>query len=241
MALGHYQLIIASPEYVEQDFRFRTYLWNSASFCKLVQRLVFDEAHCVMDWGGFRPAYLRMCFLRLLLPHATFLAMTATLTPTMASELKRHLGLFDVELVRRSNDRCNIVPIVRGMRHTVHSLHDLAFLIPLGLTSASPPPPKFMLFMNSRDLCLKAGQFLRARLPANLQGHVIWVHSDMSSGFNERAMVKLREATIYGVVCTDVAGMVSPNHNLNVWTEFILLAYFRELTSRTLIWWSSTS
>ncbi|KAF8599796.1 hypothetical protein BDV93DRAFT_406082, partial [Ceratobasidium sp. AG-I] len=65
MALGKFQLIVTSPEYVEQDFRFRKYLWDSKSFCKMVKRLVFDEARCVMDWGGFRPAYGRLCFLRL--------------------------------------------------------------------------------------------------------------------------------------------------------------------------------
>jgi superfamily II DNA/RNA helicase len=126
----------------------------------------------------------------------------------MVLELKNLLLLHDVSVVRRSNDRCNVIPIVQALKHTVQSLHDLAFLIPLGLTAMSPPPTKFMLFMNSKDMCIKAGRFLRARVPEDLQDRIVWVHSDMSQGFNERAMQKLRKGELFGVVCTDVAGMV---------------------------------
>jgi superfamily II DNA helicase RecQ len=209
IASGRYQLIVASPEYVEQDSRFRRYLWDSANFRKQVTRIVFDEAHCVMDWGDFRPAYNRLCFIRPFLPHATFLALSATLSPLMVTELKRLLGLYDVEVIRRSNDRHNISLVVKQMKHTLHSLHDLAFLIPPGFNDPSHPPRKFMLFMRSKKQCQQAGRFLRARLAPELQDRVIWVHSEMTSGFNERAMVKLRNGDVYGIVCTDVAGMVS--------------------------------
>ncbi|KAG8730922.1 hypothetical protein FRC10_002264, partial [Ceratobasidium sp. 414] len=208
IAAGKYQLVIASPEYVGQDPRFRKYLWSTQSkFRDLVTRIIFDEAHCVMNWGDFRPAYHRLCFLPPMLPNATFLALSATLTPLMVSELKRLLGIYDVEVIRRSNDRHNITPIVRRMNYSVKSLHDLDFLIPLGLTPTSAPPPKFMLFMESKKLCQRAGRFLRSRLPPELQDHVVWVHADMTSGFNEDAMAKLKNGELFGVVCTDVAGM----------------------------------
>jgi superfamily II DNA helicase RecQ len=162
-----------------------------------------------MDWGGFRPAYHRLCFIRPLLQHATFLALSATLTPAMVTELKRLLGLYDVDIIRRSNDRLNIAPIVKRMKYTLQSLHDLAFLIPHTLTTLSSPPRKFMLFMHSKKMCQQAGIFLRARLAPELRNRVVWVHSEMTSGFNERAMEKLRNGELYGIVCTDVAGMVS--------------------------------
>ncbi|KAG8725193.1 hypothetical protein FRC09_006429 [Ceratobasidium sp. 395] len=207
IARGEYQLVIASPEYVDEDERFRKYLWNSQQFRDRVTRVVFDEAHCVLEWGDFRPAYRRLCFLPAMLSNATFLALSATLTPLMITELTRLLGLHDVKVVRRSNDRRNITPIVRRMKYTIKSLHDITFLIPLGLTRDSPAPPKFMLFMRSKKLCERAAKVLRSRLPLELQDRVVWVHAEMSSGFNERAMEKLRAGELFGVVCTDVAGM----------------------------------
>jgi superfamily II DNA/RNA helicase len=144
-----------------------------------------------------------------MLPHATFLALSATLTPLMVSKLKLELGLYNMTVVRRSNDRRNIAPVIRRIKYPQGSFHDLAFLIPLGLTPSSPPPPKFMLFMQSKKKCQKAALFLRSRLPPELWERVVWVHSEMTSGFNERAMEKLKNGELYGVVCTDVAGMVS--------------------------------
>ncbi|QRV85971.1 Helicase conserved C-terminal domain [Ceratobasidium sp. AG-Ba] len=207
IACGVYQLIIASPEYIDEDHRFRKYLWSSNTFQERVNRVIFDEAHCVLDWGDFRPAYRRLCYLPAMLSNAVFLALSATLTPLMVSELKRLLGLYEVDVIRRSNTRSNIAMVIRKMRHSLSSLHDIAFLIPLGLTALSPPPPKFMLFMRTKKDCERAVYYLRSRLPPELQDWVIWVHAEMTSGFNERAMEKLKNGEIFGIVCTDVAGM----------------------------------
>ncbi|KAG8724330.1 hypothetical protein FRC11_002138, partial [Ceratobasidium sp. 423] len=108
-------------------------------------------------------------FIRPTLQHATFAALSATLTPAVVLELKKWLGLYDVQVLRRSNDRQNIAPIVKKMQYSVSSLHDIAFLIPLGLTPESTPPPKFMLFMRSKQMCQKADRFLCKRLPPELQ------------------------------------------------------------------------
>ncbi|KAH7335285.1 P-loop containing nucleoside triphosphate hydrolase protein [Rhizoctonia solani] len=207
IATGVYQLVIASPEYIEQDHRFRKYLWNSTNFRNQVVRVVFDEAHCVLEWGQFRPAYHRLSFLCPLLLHATFLALLATLSPAMVTELQRLLGLTAISVIRRSNDRHNIVPVVRAIKYPLNTLHNLAFLIPLGFNANSPPPPKFMVFMHSKKLCQEGAKFLRARLPLELQERVVWVHADMSREFNEEAMLALRNGGLYGIVCTDVAGM----------------------------------
>jgi superfamily II DNA helicase RecQ len=210
IARGVYQLIVASPEYIEQDSRFRTELWNSPEFRNRVERIIFDEAHCILDWGDFRPSYKRLCFLHPLIPHATFFALSATMTPDMTREIQSLLSLDSqaTETIRLSNGRTNLGLVVKQMAHTQQSLHDLAFLVPLGLTSGSENPPKFMLFMKSKKKCEKAGNFLRLRLPTELRDKVIWVHSEMSREFNEAALANLKEGQIFGIVCTDVAGMV---------------------------------
>ncbi|KAG8698799.1 hypothetical protein FRC09_007020 [Ceratobasidium sp. 395] len=233
IASGAYQLVIASPEYVEQDDRFRKFLWNSGTFRDRVTRIIFDEAHCVLEWGDFRPSYRRLCFLPAMLPNATFLALSATLTPLMVTELKRLLGLYNVEVIRRSNDRANIAPIVRALEHTLQSLFDIAFLIPLGLTLNSDKPPKFMLFMRSKKQCERATRFLRSRLPPELQDKIVWVHAEMTSGFNERAMAKLKSGELFGIVCTDVAGMGIDISDIDVVVQYQLPQKYCSLFQRS--------
>lgn len=187
------------------DSRFRTQLWNSKDFKDRVKRIIYDEAHCILDWGDFRPSYQRLCFLRPTIPHATVLALTATATDTMIAEIKTQLGISSFEVVRLSNDRWNTEYVVKKMDHTLQSFHDLAFLVPQG----GEPLEKFMVFVDSKLECERVAEFLRQRLPPEKRHKIVWVHADMTQGFNEQALNGLRDGSIYGVVCTDVAGMVS--------------------------------
>ncbi|KAG9119079.1 hypothetical protein FRC07_006080 [Ceratobasidium sp. 392] len=207
IAKGKYQLVVASPEYIDEDPRFRKYLWDVPSFWNWVTRIIFDEAHCVLEWGNFRPAYRRLNFLCHLLPGATFLALSATLSPDMVQDLQRALNLYNLVVLRRSNDRPDVCLIARPLNHSLASLHDLAALIPLNRTPESPPIPKFMVFMRTKKGCERAAKFLRDRLPPEEHDRVVWVHAEMTGGFNENAMAKLRSGELYGIVCTDVAGM----------------------------------
>jgi superfamily II DNA/RNA helicase len=146
------------------------------------------------------------------IPSAVILALSATLPHAVLTEIQSLLGLpRDVQIIRRSNDRSNISLVVRQMSHTLASLHDLAFIVPPGFCASSPPPPKFMLFMEMKDLCQRGATFLRRRLPLDLRHKIVWVHADMSRDHNQKALDRLRAGEIYGIVCTDVAGMVSPS------------------------------
>jgi superfamily II DNA/RNA helicase len=125
------------------------------------------------------------------------------------TEVQSLLGLNNkVRVVHRSNDRPNIALVVREMLYSVRSLHDIAFLAPLKLDYSTRSPRKFMLFMQSKSLCEKAALFLRARIPPELIHKIVWVHSDMSRDHNQNALARLRTGEIFGIVCTDVAGMV---------------------------------
>ncbi|KAB5595270.1 hypothetical protein CTheo_1348 [Ceratobasidium theobromae] len=118
------------------------------------------------------------------------------------------------------------------MQHTITSLHDLAFLIPLGLTVDSPPPPKFMLFMRTKHMCEQAGKFLRKRLPRPLQGRVVWVHSDMTAHFNQHSMEKLKSGELYRVVCTDVAGMGIDIPDIDIVVQYQLASKYCTISQR---------
>ncbi|KDQ16393.1 hypothetical protein BOTBODRAFT_107434 [Botryobasidium botryosum FD-172 SS1] len=50
--LTKYQVVITSPETVASEPRFED-LWTNPNFCKKVTRIIFDEAHCISEWGDF--------------------------------------------------------------------------------------------------------------------------------------------------------------------------------------------
>lgn len=80
-----------------------------------VSLIVVDEAHCISQWGyDFRPSYLRIAVLRKAIPKAPVLALTATATPEVASDIESNL-LFRSghNRFRKSFARDNISYVVR--------------------------------------------------------------------------------------------------------------------------------
>jgi ATP-dependent DNA helicase RecQ len=59
-----------------------------------VDCLAIDEAHCISEWGhDFRPEYRRLAEVRRQLPKAVCIALTATATEQVRSDIKNCLGL----------------------------------------------------------------------------------------------------------------------------------------------------
>ena len=58
-----------------------------------VDLLTIDEAHCISEWGhDFRPEYRQLVEVRRRYPKAVCLALTATATPRVRSDIKSSLG-----------------------------------------------------------------------------------------------------------------------------------------------------
>lgn len=70
---------------------------------------VVDEAHCISEWGhNFRPEYLRLGAVIESLGHPTTLALTATASPVVRSEIIEKLGMRSPHIEVRGFDRPNI-------------------------------------------------------------------------------------------------------------------------------------
>ncbi len=90
--LGHTKFLYVSPERLETSL-----FLNKISRIK-VCLLTVDEAHCISQWGyDFRPPYLRIAELRKHLPGVPVLALTATATPAVATDIERRLRHPDID------------------------------------------------------------------------------------------------------------------------------------------------
>ena len=112
-------------------------------------------------------------------------------------------------IIHRSNDRPNISLVVNKMQYSAKSMLDLGCMLQL---NGETPPKKFMLFVNkwreSEEITKKEWD----NLPPHLKDKIVWFHSGMSAEFREDAIRKLQTGEIWGIMCTDAAGMVRCVH-----------------------------
>ena len=69
-----------------------------------------DEAHCISEWGhDFRPEYRRLReMMEMISPDAPMIALTATATPKVQSDILRNLGLRNPKIYISSFNRPNL-------------------------------------------------------------------------------------------------------------------------------------
>ncbi|MCX6876405.1 MAG: RecQ family ATP-dependent DNA helicase [Verrucomicrobia bacterium] len=74
-----------------------------------IQLVAIDEAHCISEWGhNFRPEYLKLASLCRTLKIPRVLALTATATPRVAREIRRHFRIAAADQVQLSFHRANL-------------------------------------------------------------------------------------------------------------------------------------
>jgi ATP-dependent DNA helicase RecQ len=82
-----------------------------------VSLLAVDEAHCISEWGhDFRPSYLRIGSIRDKLRARSTMALTATATPRVRSDIVHNLELSDPEVIVTGFDRTNLTYFVAPAR-----------------------------------------------------------------------------------------------------------------------------
>lgn len=73
-----------------------------------------DEAHCISEWGhDFRPEYRRIRDLVNAIGRAPIIALTATATPKVGSDILKNLGIQDARIFKSSFNRPNLYYEIR--------------------------------------------------------------------------------------------------------------------------------
>ena len=74
-----------------------------------VKMIAVDEAHCISQWGyDFRPPYLEIAEIRKQLPGVPVLALTATATPEVVTDIQQRLAFPKLNVFQKSFKRDNL-------------------------------------------------------------------------------------------------------------------------------------
>lgn len=105
---GNYKFLYVSPE------RLDTEIFQIKLHSMHVSLITVDESHCISQWGyDFRPAYLKIADIRQLLPGVPVIALTATATPEVVSDIQQRLQFRQENVFRMSFERKNLAYVVR--------------------------------------------------------------------------------------------------------------------------------
>jgi ATP-dependent DNA helicase RecQ len=185
-----HKLVYVAPE------RFRSSRFNSALQQIPISLFAVDEAHCISTWGhDFRPDYLRLRSIIRSLGTVQTLALTATATPYVRSDIIQQLGLKQPQTFVSGFDRPNLsIEVI----HTEREREKIALIQKL----AREIPGSGIIYAATR----KAVEQVGAKLKAINLG-VSEYHAGMSDGMRVKAQDDFMSGRTQMIVATNAFGM----------------------------------
>ena len=105
---GRTKLLYVAPESLTKEENMRFLSKTKISFYAV------DEAHCISEWGhDFRPEYRNIRPLVEQIGNAPIIALTATATDKVRTDIKKNLGILDATEFRSSFNRPNLYYEIR--------------------------------------------------------------------------------------------------------------------------------
>jgi ATP-dependent DNA helicase RecQ len=185
-----HKLVYIAPE------RFRSSRFNAALQQIPISLFAVDEAHCISTWGhDFRPDYLRLRNVIKSLPKVQTLALTATATPYVRSDIIQQLGLNRPQTFVSGFDRPNLSIEVL---HTQREREKMARIRSL----ARETPGSGIIYASTRKAVEQVGAKLKA-----LDLKVSEYHAGMSDALRVRAQDDFMNGRTQMIVATNAFGM----------------------------------
>ncbi|MCU0349328.1 MAG: RecQ family ATP-dependent DNA helicase [Flavobacterium sp.] len=184
---GNYKFLYLSPERLLQE-------WVLERIKQLpIQLIAIDEAHCVSQWGhDFRPAYLLIKNLKTHFPKVPFLAVTASATERVQTDIITHLALENPQIFKKSFARENLGYHVV---HTEDKLYKLQQIVAKNKQSS-------IVYVRNRKSCISLANQL-----SNLGFTSTYFHGGLSFKEKEKNMQLWLENKAQIIVATNAFGM----------------------------------
>jgi ATP-dependent DNA helicase RecQ len=185
-----HKLVYVAPE------RFRSSRFNSALQSIPISLFAVDEAHCISTWGhDFRPDYLRLRNVIRSLGKVQTLALTATATPYVRSDIIQQLGLTQPQTFVSGFDRPNLsIEVV----HTERERQKIAHIKSL----AQRVQGSGIIYASTRKSVEQVGMKLK---DAGLS--VVTYHAGMSDSVRIKAQDDFMSGRKQMIVATNAFGM----------------------------------
>ncbi|MCB0760808.1 MAG: DNA helicase RecQ [Flavobacteriales bacterium] len=114
---GNTKLLYVAPESLTKE--------ENIEFLKSVKIsfVAIDEAHCISEWGhDFRPEYRRLKPIIEEIADVPIIALTATATPKVQSDIQKNLGMKDAKAYKASFNRPNLYYEVRPKKNATKQI-----------------------------------------------------------------------------------------------------------------------
>ena len=185
-----HKLVYIAPE------RFRSSRFTSALQQVPISLFAVDEAHCISTWGhDFRPDYLRLRGVIKSLGQVQTLALTATATPYVRSDIITQLGLERPQTFVSGFDRPNLsIEVI----HTVKEREKMARIRRL----AREIPGSGIIYASTRKAVEQVGNKLKA-----LDLGVSVYHAGMTDSMRIKAQDDFMNGRTQMIVATNAFGM----------------------------------
>ena len=187
---GEHKLVYIAPE------RFRSGRFVSAVQSIPISLFAVDEAHCISMWGhDFRPDYLRLKNVIHSLGRVQTIALTATATPYVRSDIIQQLGLAHPQTFVSGFDRPNLsIEVV----HTEKEKEKISRIRQLAIKANGSG----IVYASTRKSVEQVGRELKT---AGLA--VSMYHAGMSDGVRGKAQEDFMSGRTQMIVATNAFGM----------------------------------
>ena len=193
---GGFDMIYVTPE------RFRKPEFLDALACREIRLLAVDEAHCISQWGhDFRPDYSRLDEIREIMGNPVTIALTATATPDVQTDIVRQLGLGsmqEIRVFREGIDRPNLELQVRHVWSDEEKLEEIESAYQSLLTSEGNGIVYFSLI---RILEQFSAELLNRKVP-----HLVY-HGDLSPAERKKLQTHFMNSQQCLVLATNAFGL----------------------------------
>ncbi|WP_249871891.1 RecQ family ATP-dependent DNA helicase [Oceanobacillus saliphilus] len=205
--LGSYQLIYVSPELLQQH-ELISHLKSMT-----IKLVVIDEAHCISQWGhDFRPDYLKLSETLEVLHHPTVMALSATATPEVQTDIIHSLGRPNMHKRIYPMDRENIAFCMEEVTDDVEKNERIIQLFKQFKIPA-------LIYFTSRAVAEKTAEILSTHLPEN---NIAFYHGGMEQLDRISIQQQFMNGQLDIICCTSAFGMGINKSNIRLIVHYHL-------------------